>query len=162
MLHGCTVISGDNPTPEVTPNICQHESSVITDDSGGETGMKVYGIAELAEALGVARNTVAQWHRRGKLPEADQVLAMGPIWFAPTVHRWLREQAAVSEETRWVDKRVDGRTAREVAGWADGQIAGWTGRQAGAWTGREVNQRAAKPVATRVDGGGAGRSPACG
>lgn len=54
--------------------------------------MKVYGIAEIAKALEERRQTVAQWHLRGKLPPPDEVLAMGPVWLAETIRPWLRSQ----------------------------------------------------------------------
>ena len=53
---------------------------------------RLYGIAELAAALGVAPNTVAQWYRRGKLLEPDEVLAMGPVWKGARIERWLEER----------------------------------------------------------------------
>jgi len=60
---------------------------------------KVYGIAEIAQALGVKRQTVAQWHHRGKLPPADEELSMGPVWFAETIEPWIKLQMEV-EATR--------------------------------------------------------------
>jgi predicted DNA-binding transcriptional regulator AlpA len=53
--------------------------------------MKLYGIAEIAQALGVSRGLVAQWYRRGKLPEPDARLAMGPVWTAATIEPWIRQ-----------------------------------------------------------------------
>jgi hypothetical protein len=60
--------------------------------------MKLYGIAEIAEALGVDRYLVAQWYRRARsgtaggmdLPEPSQVLYMGPVWTHQTISPWLR------------------------------------------------------------------------
>jgi hypothetical protein len=49
----------------------------------------LYGIAEIAAALGARPPTVAQWHRRGRLPQPDEVLAMGPVWYAETVRPWI-------------------------------------------------------------------------
>lgn len=60
--------------------------------------MKLYGIAEIAEALGEDRHTVAQWYRRSRsgqpggmeMPKPDQVLSMGPVWTGTTLGPWLR------------------------------------------------------------------------
>ena len=54
--------------------------------------LKLYGVAEIAQALGMRRETIAQWHLRGKLPEPDAVLAMGPVWTEATIRPWLRRQ----------------------------------------------------------------------
>lgn len=47
------------------------------------------GIAEIAEQLGMRRQTVAQWHARAKLPPPDGQLAMGPVWRETTIEAWL-------------------------------------------------------------------------
>lgn len=39
-----------------------------------------YGIAEIAEALGVPKGRVAMWHSRGSLPAPIARLKMGPLW----------------------------------------------------------------------------------
>ena len=70
---------------------------------------KVYGIAELAEALGKAAGTVAQMNRREtkrrsedgqpadlpppdeKLPPPDEQLATGPVWLRATIEHLLSE-----------------------------------------------------------------------
>jgi hypothetical protein len=51
----------------------------------------VYGIAEIADALGVGRQLVAAWRRRGShgMPEPDAELASGPIWMAGSIEPWI-------------------------------------------------------------------------
>lgn len=55
---------------------------------------KLYGIAEIAEALGAKRQTAAQWYRRGKLPPPDAVLRMGPVWLKASIEPWIRSRLA--------------------------------------------------------------------
>ena len=60
--------------------------------------MKLYGIKEVADNLGVDRGLVAQWYRRSRndlpggmhLPKPDAVLSMGPVWTGQTLNSWLR------------------------------------------------------------------------
>jgi len=52
----------------------------------------IYGYAEIAEQLGVNTNLLAQWKSRGKLPEPDAQLAMGPVWLAATIEAWIAER----------------------------------------------------------------------
>jgi predicted DNA-binding transcriptional regulator AlpA len=54
--------------------------------------VKLYGVREIAEALGVPRATVSQWLRRGKLPKPDQSLKSGPVWSARRIESWIEEQ----------------------------------------------------------------------
>ena len=54
------------------------------------------GIAEIAQRAGVSRQTVAQWHVRGKLPEPDARLAMGPVWRETTIEAWLTKHETTS------------------------------------------------------------------
>ena len=53
--------------------------------------LNVYGVSEIAAALGVPRNTVTQWYRRGKLPQPDAELAMGPVWSGRRIERWIEK-----------------------------------------------------------------------
>lgn len=55
-----------------------------------------YGIAEIAEALGVDRQLVTVWRRRLSrgLPPPDDELASGPLWLAETVEPWIVETRA--------------------------------------------------------------------
>ena len=55
--------------------------------------MKLYGIAEIAQALGIRPGTVSLWRHRGKLPEPDVELAMGPVWTEATILPWLAAKA---------------------------------------------------------------------
>lgn len=56
--------------------------------------MRLYGIAEIADATGQRRQTVAQWYARGKLPEPTARLAMGPVWTGRDLASWLRSRRA--------------------------------------------------------------------
>jgi predicted DNA-binding transcriptional regulator AlpA len=51
----------------------------------------VLGIAEIAELLGVARNTAWRWSQREEFPPPGKHLASGPIWDRADVERWARK-----------------------------------------------------------------------
>lgn len=46
------------------------------------------GIAEIAEMLGVSRNTVDQWRHRGDLPGPRWTVGGRPAWEADTIRQW--------------------------------------------------------------------------
>lgn len=50
-----------------------------------------YGIAEIADALGLNRQLVTVWRRRRSwgMPEPDDELASGPLWLGSTVEPWI-------------------------------------------------------------------------
>jgi len=60
---------------------------------------RVYGVAEVAEACGVSPKRVAVWLARGNwsIPEPDDRLACGPIWYGSTIEPWIRARLASSE-----------------------------------------------------------------
>lgn len=58
--------------------------------------MKLYGVSEIAEALGVRKGTVRVWRTREKLPPPDHVLAMGPIWEARTIRPFIERMRKTS------------------------------------------------------------------
>ncbi|MFI5693283.1 hypothetical protein ACIA58_15670 [Kribbella sp. NPDC051586] len=56
-----------------------------------------YGLAEIADALGLNRQLVTAWRRRRShgIPEPDGELSSGPIWRGATIEPWIdvvREQ----------------------------------------------------------------------
>ena len=50
---------------------------------------ELVSVAEIAALAGIPANTVAQWHRRGKLPAPAAQLAIGPIWTKSEIKTWL-------------------------------------------------------------------------
>lgn len=50
-----------------------------------------YGIAEIADELGLSRQLVTVWRKRRShgIPEPDAELASGPIWQAATIKPWI-------------------------------------------------------------------------
>lgn len=45
-------------------------------------------LAEIAERLGVPKDTVNKWRFRNLLPEPDYNLAVGPVWEWETIRDW--------------------------------------------------------------------------
>lgn len=72
--------------------------------------MKLYGLSEIADATGDKLNTVSQWYKRGKLPEPDQLLKMGPVWSADTIRPWIRQQKKAREAARRLARTTGGLT----------------------------------------------------
>ena len=57
---------------------------------------RFYGLTEIARASGIDRRLLALWLQRGKLPEPDARLAMGPVWTAQRIEPWIRGKAGVT------------------------------------------------------------------
>lgn len=56
--------------------------------------MTLFGINEIANAIGVKRETVYKWYQRGKLPKPSATLAIGPVWAARAIQPWIDDQRA--------------------------------------------------------------------
>ena len=83
-----------------------------------------YGIAEIADGLGLSRQLVAVWRRRRShgMPDPDAELASGPIWRAETVEPWIERvrsrlglQGGQASATRELALRTCRRVLRLVA-----------------------------------------------
>lgn len=46
------------------------------------------GPEEIAERLGVRRDTVHKWRHRGVLPEPDWIISSLPVWEWETIRAW--------------------------------------------------------------------------
>lgn len=59
--------------------------------SDGGNRRDFYGIAEVADALGLDRQLVTVWRKRRShsMPEPDAELASGPLWRGETVEPWI-------------------------------------------------------------------------
>jgi hypothetical protein len=60
---------------------------------------ELYGIAEIADALGLPRQLVTVWRRRRTrgMPEPDAELASGPVWAGATIEPWIDGQLAARD-----------------------------------------------------------------
>src|SRR2546428_13343761 len=71
--------------------------------------MQIYGLAEIAQEMGLPRDVARQWYRRRKLPPPTATLAMGPVWTATDIEKWMRQkptdrfvvEAKLSSSHRW-------------------------------------------------------------
>jgi len=54
----------------------------------GMAEVEAVGVAEIAELLGVAPNTVTSWRQRKQLPPPRWDLKSGPIWLASDITSW--------------------------------------------------------------------------
>ena len=52
--------------------------------------LRIVGIKEIAERLGVAQQTAAVWRFRGLLPEPEGYVSGMPAWRWVTIWRWAR------------------------------------------------------------------------
>lgn len=75
---------------------------------------ELYGIAEIADALGLPRQLVTVWRRRRAhgMPEPDAELASGPVWAGTTIEPWIDGQRAARDTTA---APLDQATTRRIA-----------------------------------------------
>ena len=55
------------------------------------------GLSDIADRLGVARQTAKSWNHRGLLPEPKWRASGGPLWNWPDIERWARKTGRLSE-----------------------------------------------------------------
>lgn len=55
---------------------------------------RIYGLAELAEAIGVSQNTLKARRLRGKLPAPTAHLRCGDVWQGPEIETWIAEHSS--------------------------------------------------------------------
>ena len=49
------------------------------------------GLSDIADRLGVARQTAKQWQLRGQLPPAKWTVSGRPAWDWPTIEKWAKK-----------------------------------------------------------------------
>ena len=56
---------------------------------------RLYGLGEIAAAIGERPGTVSAWQSRGTnaMPPPDQRLSSGPVWFGATIEPWMAARA---------------------------------------------------------------------
>jgi hypothetical protein len=53
---------------------------------------RLYGYKELADRIGAKVGTVRVMAHRKQLPEPDERLAAGPVWYADTIDKWVADR----------------------------------------------------------------------
>lgn len=61
--------------------------------------MKVYGLTEIARALGVPPGHVSKWRERNKLPVPDAELSVGPVWLAETIEPFIQQGVVTAKRS---------------------------------------------------------------
>lgn len=50
---------------------------------------QLFGLTEIADALGADPAIVRVWYHRKKLPSPTEQLATGPVWFRADIEPWI-------------------------------------------------------------------------
>ena len=58
--------------------------------------LELVGAAEVAERLGVSRNTVASWQHRKLLPEPLGYVSGNPAWDWPVIEAWAQKTGRIA------------------------------------------------------------------
>ena len=58
----------------------------------------IYGLKEIADAVGVPRKTLAQWKFRNQLPEPTDTTSATPVWLAEVIEPWIEERLRQRQE----------------------------------------------------------------
>ncbi|MEU5691770.1 hypothetical protein [Actinosynnema sp. NPDC020468] len=76
---------------------------------------RYYGIAEIADSLGLGRQLVTVWRKRRShgMPEPDAELASGPLWLGATVEPWI-DRVRAKDEVEPTPRDLVLRTCRRV------------------------------------------------
>jgi len=62
----------------------------------GRTELRIVGMSEVADLLGVKLRTVHQWRFRGILPVPDLIVNDSPAWKSSTIQRWAKHTGRMS------------------------------------------------------------------
>lgn len=106
--------------------------------------MKIYGLTEVAQALGVSPNVVRQWHKRGKLPEPTARLSAGSVWVAKDIEPWIKTmRGAVPCEScgALIPPGLEIPDVDDEVGWSNMLSMHWRGC---AWVSTRAHQRPAR------------------
>jgi len=55
------------------------------------------GLAEIAERLGVQRQTAKDWKQRGLLPPPQWTVSRAPAWDWPDIEKWARRTGRLGD-----------------------------------------------------------------
>lgn len=55
--------------------------------------MELWGIEDVADALGITVNAAYQRKYRGAIPEPEWIVSGRPIWSAAKMRRWIERQS---------------------------------------------------------------------
>lgn len=64
---------------------------------------ELWGIEDLAEALGITVQTAYVWNHREKFPEPDTRVSGRPIWRATRMRKWIEAGAQGTPRTLVLD-----------------------------------------------------------
>lgn len=61
--------------------------------------LELWGIEDVAEYLGIEKNTAYMQKHRGKIPEPEWVVSGRPIWRANVIRKWFEKGAKGATRT---------------------------------------------------------------